>query len=66
MVAAVQSGATFQAAAPKPLFDTRLPNGVTRFDIGKDGRFLIPTQTESGGVPAMIVVLNWTAGLKSH
>ena len=42
MVATVQSGAHFQAGVPIPLFETRLPSGVTRFDVSNDGSFLIP------------------------
>jgi serine/threonine protein kinase len=35
----------------------------TRFDVTKDGRFLIPTVVGQFGGPITIVV-NWTAGLK--
>lgn len=64
MAVAVQSGPRFQAAAPKPLFETRLPGDITRFDVGKDGRFLIPTQTAPAGGAVVNLVVNWTAGLK--
>jgi len=61
MAVEVNGGAKFEAGVPKPLFETR---GATFFDVSKDGRFLIPTQTEqSAGVPITVVV-NWTAGLK--
>ena len=62
-------GSKLKAGAPKPLFDARIggmriggPN--LRYDVTKDGRFLVPTQTEqAAGVP-MTVVVNWTVGLK--
>jgi serine/threonine protein kinase len=68
------SGATFDASAPKPLFDTRLlaPGGnagvpYQRYAVSPDGRrFLIPRQLSAGAdeVPAAItVVLNWQAAL---
>jgi hypothetical protein len=47
-----------------PLFETRIAAGTVYFDVGKDGRFLIPTQTEQAVSGPMNVVLNWTAGLK--
>lgn len=47
MAVPITGGAKFQAGTPRPLFDTRLATNVeTWFDVGKDGRFLIPTQTE--------------------
>jgi eukaryotic-like serine/threonine-protein kinase len=62
---AVNGGPRFEAAVRKPLFDTRLPtSNNTWFDVGKDGRFLIPTPPEQTGNVAMTVVVNWTAGLK--
>ena len=63
MSVTVQTGTKFKAAEPKPLFETHLPSGRTWFDVSKDGRFLIPTQTETSGA-TMTVVINWTAGLK--
>jgi hypothetical protein len=43
----------------------RLPCGVFPwFDVGKDGRFLIPIQAEQTANTPMTVVVNWQAGLK--
>jgi Tol biopolymer transport system component/predicted Ser/Thr protein kinase len=68
MAAEVKSGVQFEAGVPKPLFDTRLQQGlqqgITRFDVSKDGRFLIPTALEEGANVPVSVVENWTAGLK--
>jgi WD40-like Beta Propeller Repeat len=55
------NGSTIQPGVPKVLFPVRLAGGS--YDVGKDGRFLIPTPVDqSAGVP--ITVVNWTAGLK--
>jgi hypothetical protein len=43
---------------------TRIAAGTVHLDIGKNGRFLIPTQTERAASGPMNVVVNWTAGLK--
>ena len=64
MATAVQTGATFKGGVPKPLFETRLPSGFSRFDVSKDGRFLIPTEVDSGGGAVINIIVNWTAGLK--
>jgi len=61
---ATEDGARFEAAVPKPLFDTRIRSTYSWFDVSKDGRFLMPTQTEPSGSAAVTVVVNWTAGLK--
>jgi hypothetical protein len=56
-------GGSFEAGAPKALFDPHFGGDVTkRFDVSKDGRFLIPTVLEQSGAPITVVV-NWTAGL---
>src|SRR5262249_21424034 len=56
--------AKFEAGVPKALFDVRI-DAATTFDVGKDGRFVIPTATgeQSASVP-MTVWMNWQAGLK--
>lgn len=65
MAVPITGGAKFQAGAPKVLFDTRLATNVeTWFDVSKDGRFLIPTQTEYASSLPLTVVVNWQAGLK--
>ncbi|HEV2201370.1 MAG TPA: protein kinase [Bryobacteraceae bacterium] len=65
MAAEVKSGSKFEAGVPKPLFDVRLPGGPNPwFDVGKDGRFLIPIQAEQTANAPMTVVVNWQAELK--
>jgi hypothetical protein len=59
---AVNGGPRF--SVPKPLFDTRIRSGYSWFDVSKDGRFLMPIQTDPSGSAAITVVINWTAGLK--
>jgi len=34
------------------------------YDVGKDGRFLIPTQVEQSATAPITVVVNWNAALK--
>jgi Tol biopolymer transport system component len=55
-------GKSFQAGVPKPLFGVA---AVARFDVSKDGHFLIQVPVEQGttNVP-LTVVVNWQAGLK--
>jgi hypothetical protein len=56
--------ADFHPGVPKPLFDVRIGNDQ-RYDVSKDGRFLIPSALgeQVGNVP-LTVVLNWPAALK--
>ena len=62
MAVEVKAGSKFEPGVPHTLFDTR--DVGDWFDVGKDGRFLIPSLGEqAAGVP-MTVVVNWTAGLK--
>jgi Tol biopolymer transport system component len=58
------AGGKFQAGIPKALFDVRMGNGNPRFDVSKDGRFLIPTIVSESVNAPMTVVLNWQAMLK--
>jgi eukaryotic-like serine/threonine-protein kinase len=65
MAVDVKSGpdGSFEAGAPKGLFDPHTSGAQTdRFDVAKDGRFLIPAVVEQSG-GAITVVVNWTAGL---
>jgi Tol biopolymer transport system component len=62
MAVNVKDGANFDADVPKPLFDIRNSDGY--FDVGKDGRFLIPAEVKQAGTLPITVVVNWTAGLK--
>ena len=60
-----KDGAKFEASIPKPLFNTHLPAIFdVRFDVSKDGRFLMPVQTEQSADVPLTVVVNWTAGEK--
>ena len=68
---AVKTERTFEAAAPVPLFRTRLiPQGSqstwfdTMYDATPDGqRFLVNGPPEDPG-PPMTVVINWMAAAK--
>jgi hypothetical protein len=54
---------SFEPGAPKALFDPHFGGDEgDRFDVAKDGRFLIHTVVEQSGAP-ITVVINWTAGL---
>jgi hypothetical protein len=59
------AGNKFEPGVPKPLFETHWGGGFggfsRLFDVSKDGRFLIPTQTASLSIT---LVVNWQAGLK--
>jgi dipeptidyl aminopeptidase/acylaminoacyl peptidase len=58
----LKKGSIIEPGAPTALFVTRIVGG-SGYDVGKDGRFLIPIPTEQSG-PPMTVVLNWQTGLK--
>jgi Tol biopolymer transport system component len=58
-----KDGATFERGVPQPLFDTHIPRDVW-FDVGKDGKFLIPVPVEQPGAAPINVVINWPATLK--
>src|SRR5262249_5470108 len=62
MAVEIDGGPKLVRGTPKELFETHLPtNG--RYDVSKDGRFLIPTQIESSGSVPLTVIVNWTASL---
>ena len=64
MAVEIKSGAKFESGAPKPLFNVRLPGFPGGwFDVGKDGRFLIPIPPGQADNAPMTVVVNWMAGL---
>ena len=63
MAVEIRGGAKFDFGVPKPLFDVRVDTAA-RFDVSKDGKFLIPNQVESTATVPMAVVVNWQAGLK--
>jgi len=54
-------GSQLQYGAPKALFEVRIPsNGVNvGFEVGRDGRFLVPALVEQQASTPMTVVLNW-------
>jgi Tol biopolymer transport system component/predicted Ser/Thr protein kinase len=57
------NGGKFAPGVPKALFDTGLAQNAG-YDVGKDGRFLIPRAVEGGASAPLTVVVNWTATLK--
>jgi len=75
-VSVATSGATFEAGAPKPLFDTRYTSlnhpvigggGYHPYAPSADGqRFLIPILAPHDAAPTapITVVLNWTVGIR--
>jgi Tol biopolymer transport system component len=65
----VKVGPKFDAGVPRTLFDVHMTGGLngTFYDVGKDGRFLIPVPAVpagQGGTEPITVVVNWTVGLK--
>ena len=67
MAADVKPGSTFEAGAPRALFQTQIKwNDIgTQYDVSPDGsRFLINTLVDEGKSEAITIVQNWTAGLK--
>jgi eukaryotic-like serine/threonine-protein kinase len=66
MAVTVKTGATFEADAPRTLFQTELDVTALRqsYAVSADGqRFLLNTSAEAGS-PPLTVVLNWPALLK--
>ena len=57
------NGGKFAPGVPKALFDTGVAQNAG-YDVGKDGRFLIPRAFEGGASASLTVVVNWTAALK--
>jgi Tol biopolymer transport system component len=51
MAVEIRSGAKFEAGAPKTLFHTRMPSIGMRFDVSKDGRFLLPALPDRASSP---------------
>ena len=65
MAVPIHAGASIDAGKPAALFDTRIGKGFNnRFDVTKDGRFLIPVQPQGSSASALTVLVNWTASLK--
>ena len=65
------SGATFTAATPVALFQTRIRGGRTGvtnkalYAVSPDGRFLILESVEEAGLPPITLLLNWKPPLVS-
>src|SRR5262249_47483407 len=61
MAVDIQAGKQFQYGVPKPLFEARITAdiGETRFEVSKDGKFLLPALVEQEVSTPMTVVLNW-------
>ena len=67
MAVAIKAGSRIDAGIPKPLFEVRFASSSgnsSRFDVSKDGRFLIPIEQDSSTTQSIVAVINWTAGLK--
>ena len=58
------TGDRLEAGVPQALFDVRIGVGNTRFDVAKDGKFLIPTPLERNASAPLTVVVNWTTAFK--
>ena len=67
MAAAVESGESFTAGPPRPLFEFR-PSGpliTPYYSVAPDGqRFLVSTIVDTAPGAPLTVVLNWTAGIQ--
>jgi hypothetical protein len=64
MAVDVKTGAKFEAGIPKALFDSHIVSLPGSFDVGKEGRFLIPVQERAASAAPMSVVLHWPEALK--
>ncbi len=61
----VESAASFEAGAPRPLF--RFPQGTFGFAVTHDGtRFVGPVPQGGGGTRTITVVLNWKSALAAQ
>jgi hypothetical protein len=61
--ASVNSGETFTAGPPVPLFSVALPPGLgnnkQEYMVSRDGRFLVNEPAESSTVKPITLILNW-------
>jgi eukaryotic-like serine/threonine-protein kinase len=66
MVTEVRPGNRFDPGVPAPLFEYREVGNAynSRFDVTKDGHFVLRTAVEQSSTVPITVVLNWQAGLK--
>jgi hypothetical protein len=59
------AAASFEVGAMRDLFEARLTGPGRFYDVASDGqRFLVSRAIEERGASAMIIVHNWTAGLR--
>jgi hypothetical protein len=64
MAVPISAGVRLEVGQPKVLFDSHIAGAFNdRFDVSKDGRFLVPTRAEKSSAPLTIIV-NWPSGLK--
>jgi eukaryotic-like serine/threonine-protein kinase len=64
MAVEVADRAQFEYGSPMPLFDTHLQGDRDPwFDVGADGRFLVPTQIEPTPTASLHVIVNWPASI---
>jgi serine/threonine protein kinase len=64
MAVEITPGKQFQFGIPKALFPVRFSAGTGRFEVSKDGHFLVPAAVEQDPSAPMTVVLNWPEMLK--
>ena len=64
MAVPITPGPQFQPGIPQPLFDVRLANANSSYDVSADGRVLVATPVEQSVTVPMTVVLNWQQALK--
>ena len=60
----VESGSTFRAGSPRPLF--RAPLGVVGFSVARDGRLLMGVPEGRSEATSITVALDWAAELTAH
>jgi Tol biopolymer transport system component len=61
-------GASFEQGIPKPLFNVDIDSyqAPNRYAVSKDGkRFLVNTSIEGTSIKPIMVVMNWTADIKT-
>jgi Tol biopolymer transport system component len=66
MAVPVKPAPPFEPGIPVPLFDVDFTGFFAPYDVSADGRFLINTPLATSAMTSspIIVILNWTAGLK--
>lgn len=65
MAVPVSAGVRLEVGQPKALFDSHIAGSFNdRFDVSKDGRFLVPTRAEESTATPLTVIVNWPSGLK--